>query len=330
MKVIEGPAAQGISPVSKQAAGADDMVLIPGGTVIMGSTRFYPEEAPLRQTMVEAFRIDRYPVTNRQFARFVEATGYVTLAQIAPKAEDFPGAPPEMLQPGSLVFHKAQRPVNPNDPSGWWRFVFGAYWSRPLGPHSDLQGLEEHPVIHIAYQDAQAYAQWAGKALPSEAQWEHAARGGLVDREYAWGDELAPGGFMMANYWQGTFPYDNSMLDGYERTSPVGSFPPNGYGLFDMIGNTWEWTCDWYLDAARQVTGASAKTCCAAPKVMRRVNEDESFDPAMPLIRIPRRVIKGGSHLCAENYCQRYRPAARHPQMIDSATSHLGFRCVSK
>lgn len=307
-----------------------DMVAIPGGTVIMGSAKFYPEEAPIRQAEVAPFRIDRTLVTVAQFARFVRETGHVTLAEIGLDAADFPGTAPEMLKAGSLVFQKPRGPVPLNNPGGWWAFVHGACWRHPLGPNSDTRGLDDHPVVHIAYQDALAYAEWAGKALPAEAEWEWAARGGFVRREYAWGDELAPGGFMMANFWQGQFPHENTREDGYERTSPVGHYPPNGYGLFDMIGNVWEWTTDWFTQAADQTEpdAEGGRSCCAKPKRMRAVREDESFDPAMPDIRIPRRVIKGGSHLCAENYCQRYRPAARHPQMIDSSTSHLGFRCV--
>ncbi|MFT3756698.1 MAG: formylglycine-generating enzyme family protein [Pseudoxanthomonas sp.] len=307
-----------------------DMVAIPGGEVVLGSTKFYPEEAPLRQTRIDAFRMDRHPVTNARFARFVGQTGYVTVAERPLDPRDFPGADPAMLQPGSLVFRKPAHRVDLRSPAGWWNFEIGACWRHPLGPGSTLDGLENHPVVHIACADAEAFAQWAGKQLPSEAEWEHAARGGLIGREYAWGDELAPEGKPLANYWQGSFPYENSLLDGYERTSPVGSFPANGYGLFDMIGNVWEWTSDWYVEATWQVPPGSERSCCAKPKPLRAAQANESFDPLMPQLRIPRRVIKGGSHLCAENYCQRYRPAARHPQQIDSSTTHVGFRCVSR
>lgn len=290
-----------------------------GGEFVMGSERFYPEERPLRPVRVDPFWIDETPVTNRQFAAFVRATGHRTLAEIPPDPKDYPGMPPEMARAGSLVFQPTAGPVWTGDPSQWWEFKFGAFWRRPLGRPGPM-ALDDHPVVHLAYEDAAAYAEWAGKSLPTEAEWEFAARGGQAS-EFAWGDELAPGGAMLANYWQGEFPWRNSKLDGWERTSPVGSFPPNGYGLSDMIGNVWEWTCDWYADAGDLV---AASPCCA-PKGGAM---EASYDPATPQVMIPRKVIKGGSHLCAESYCQRYRPAARHPQAIDSSTSHIGFRCV--
>lgn len=292
----------------------------------MGSERFYPEEAPIRQVRVDPFRIDEKLVTNREFAAFVAATGYVTFAEIAPDPKDYPGMPPELAKPGSLVFRPTQCPVDMRDISQWWDFVFGADWRRPLGPQSSIEGIEDHPVVQIAYQDAEAYAAWAGKALPTEAEWEYAARGGLDRAEFAWGDELAPAGAMLANYWQGMFPYQNSIADGWERTSPVGAFPPNGYGLYDMIGNVWEWTADWWSlpQADRKPTSRS----CCVPTNPRGGDKHGSRDPATPHVAIGRKVLKGGSHLCAANYCQRYRPAARHPQSIDSPTSHIGFRCV--
>lgn len=290
-----------------------------GGEFVMGSERFYPEERPLRPVRVDPFWIDETPVTNRQFAAFVRATGHRTLAEIPPDPKDYPGMPPEMARAGSLVFQPTAGPVWTGDPSQWWEFKFGAFWRRPLGRPGPM-ALDDHPVVHVAYEDAAAYAAWAGKSLPTEAEWEFAARGGQAT-EFAWGDELAPEGAMLANYWQGEFPWRNSKLDGWERTSPVGSFPPNGYGLSDMIGNVWEWTCDWYADAGDL---APSSPCCA-PKA---ATMEASYDPATPQVMIPRRVIKGGSHLCAESYCQRYRPAARHPQAIDSSTSHIGFRCI--
>ncbi|MBW8813393.1 MAG: formylglycine-generating enzyme family protein [Caulobacterales bacterium] len=292
-----------------------------GGVFRMGSDRFYPEERPARPVKVDAFWIDEVPVTNRQFADFVQATGYQTLAEIPPDPADYPGLPKRMQRAGSAVFSPPARPVSLDDATRWWEFRFGANWRRPQGVHGP-RAQDDHPVVHVAYPDAEAYAAWAGKSLPTEAEWEFAARGGLEDAEFAWGDELAPQGQMLANYWQGEFPRQNLKLDGWERTSPVRAFPPNGHGLYDMIGNVWEWTCDWYGVAA-----ASGRTCCA-PQAPRGATREESFDPQMPQVAIPRRVIKGGSHLCAENYCQRYRPAARHPQMIDSSTSHIGFRCV--
>lgn len=305
----------------------DDMVAIPAGTFTMGSDRFYPEEAPLRRVAVDAFRMDRTPVTNRQFSTFVEETGYTTVAEIAPDSKDYPGMLPGMNRAGSLVFGKTATPVDTSDPSNWWNFTFGAYWRCPLGPDSDIESMDlwDHPVVQVAYADAEAYARWAGKDLPTEAEFEYAARGGLEGKDYAWGDELAPGGAMLANYWQGLFPFANQMLDGWERTSPVGTYPANGYGIVDMIGNTWEWTRDWWSD--RPEVARKSSGCCALSNP-RGAKLKDSFDPAQPGVRIGRKVIKGGSHLCAANYCQRYRPAARHPEMIDTSTTHIGFRCV--
>lgn len=302
------------------------MRYLAGGAFVMGSERFYPEERPLRRVKVDPFWIDETPVTNRAFQVFVKETGYVTVAEIAPDPNDYPGMNPELAQPGSLVFTRTQGPVDLNDFSRWWEFRLGADWRHPLGPESSLAGLEDHPVVHVAWKDAQAYAKWAGKSLPTEAEWEFAARGGLEGIEYAWGDELAPGGALLANYWQGEFPHENTLEDGWERTSPVRSYPANGHGLFDMIGNVWEWTGDWWSLPSSDQPGAG-KSCCV-PANPRGGTLRHSFDPSMPQTRIGRKVLKGGSHLCAANYCQRYRPAARHAQMIDSATSHIGFRCV--
>ena len=301
------------------------MKKIAGGTFTMGSDRFYPEEAPLRQVSVDAFWMDEAPVTNAEFSRFVEATGYRTFAETAPDPADYPGMDPALAQAGSLVFFRTATPVDTNDYSQWWRFVTGADWRHPTGPDSSLDGLDDHPVVHIVHEDAMAYAQWAGKTLPTEAEYEFAARGGLEGADYAWGDELAPGGAMLANYWQGMFPFANQMLDGWERTSPVRTYPANGYGLYDLIGNVWEWTDDWYgLPAAEKKARGS---CCVADNP-RGGRERDSFDPCIPAVPIPRKVLKGGSHLCAPNYCQRYRPAARHPQPLDTSTSHVGFRCI--
>jgi formylglycine-generating enzyme required for sulfatase activity len=299
-----------------------------GGRFRMGSERFYPEEAPVRQVRVDPFWIDETPVTNAEFARFVAATGHVTLAEIAPDPADYPGLSPEQARAGSLVFEKTRGPVDLGDFTNWWHFRYGADWRHPLGADSSLDGLENHPVVHVALPDAEAYAAWAGKALPTEAEWEFAARGGLDETDYAWGDELAPGGAMLANYWQGLFPFANQMLDGWERTSPVRSYPANGHGLYDMIGNVWEWTADWYaLPPRSPAKGKKASGCCAVPANPRGGRERDSYDPHEPG-RVPRKVLKGGSHLCAENYCQRYRPAARHAQPVDSSTTHIGFRCV--
>lgn len=303
------------------------MRLIAGAEFPMGSDRFYPEEAPVRRVRVAPFWIDETPVTNRQFAAFVADTGYRTVAEIAPDPREYPGMDPALAKPGSLVFRKTARPVPLDDWSQWWEFCFGADWRHPTGPDSAIEELGDHPVVQVCHADAAAYASWAGKRLPTEAEWECAARGGHDDgRDYAWGAELAPGGRMLANYWQGLFPYSNTLADGWERTSPVTAFPPNDFGLFDMIGNVWEWTDDWYAapqGKARHKVGS----CCVSenPRGGRRA---ESFDPATPGVRIGRKVLKGGSHLCAESYCRRYRPAARHPQAVDSATGHIGFRCA--
>lgn len=299
------------------------MVWIPGGTFLMGSDKHYPEEAPAHYVKVDGFWMDRYAVTNEQFARFVKATRYVTFAERRPNPKDYPGAPPEMLVPGSLVFVQPRRPVDLNNYFNWWAWVPGANWRHPEGPGSSIKGREHHPVVQVTYEDAAAYAKWAGKSLPTEAEWEYAARGGLEGAEYVWGNEFAPGGQMMANTWQGEFPVRNLLLDGYLTTAPVGSFPPNGYGLYDMAGNVWEWTADWYQDHHGQPTSP-----CCAPVNPRGGTMEQSYDPQMPEVRIPRKVSKGGSFLCAPNYCMRYRPAARMPQAIDTSTCHQGFRCV--
>ena len=305
---------------------ADDMVWIAGGTFQMGSDRHYPEEAPVHRVAVDGFWIDRTPVTNRQFRRFAEATGRITLAETPPDPKDYPGALPHMLYAGSLVFRRPIERVRADHWQAWWSFLKGADWRRPYGPGSSIEGLDEHPVVHVAYDDALAYARWAGKDLPTEAEWEVASRGGRDGADFAWGDEFAPGGKMMANTWQGHFPWQNLAQDGYERTSPVGAFPPNAYGLLDMIGNVWEWTSDWFNP---RHPADAAKPCCI-PRNPRSGREAESYDPCQPGIRIPRKVLKGGSHLCAPNYCRRYRPAARHPQPIDTSACHVGFRCVSR
>lgn len=307
----------------------EEMISLAGGEFVMGSDSFYPDEAPRRAVSVAPFAIDRFPVTNTSFAAFVEATGYITQAEVAPDPLDYPGLSPTEAVAGSLVFTRTTTPVPLDDPSRWWRFEAGANWRHPLGPNSSLNGIGDHPVVHIAYSDAEAYAAWAGKALPTEAEWEFAARGGSTT-EYAWGDELNPGGAMMANYWQGMFPFANQMLDGWERTSPIKSFPANGYGLHDMIGNVWEWTSDWY-SAATERRAMKRRSCCSVrigPRALASLAG--SLDPELPNVQIGRKVVKGGSHLCAPNYCQRYRPAARHPQMIDSSTGHIGFRCIKR
>ncbi|QKV52510.1 formylglycine-generating enzyme family protein [Comamonas antarctica] len=300
-----------------------NLVWVPGGLFRMGSDDHYPEEAPAHFARVEGFWMQRTPVTNREFRRFVEATGYVTFAEKAPDPASYPGALPHMLRAGSMVFSPPDHPVDLRDYSQWWNFRFDAQWRRPQGPRSSIGGLDDHPVVHVAYCDVLAYAEWAGLALPTEAEWEFAARGGLSGAEYAWGDELTPGGRHMANTWQGAFPHENQRGDGYDRTSPVNAFPANGWGLLDMIGNVWEWTADWY---APRHEDQGARPCCA-PRDPRGAREEASYAGGDG-VPIPRKVLKGGSHLCAPSYCRRYRPAARHAQPIDTSTSHVGFRCV--
>jgi formylglycine-generating enzyme len=308
----------------RQSSTPPNMVWIPGGTFRMGSDRHYPEEAPVHRVTVDGFWIDRTPVTNRHFRYFVRETGYVTFAEKTPDPKDYPGALPHMIFAGSLVFTPPNHPVDLRDWSQWWSFTKGADWRHPNGPKSDINALDSHPVVHVAYADALAYAQWAGKDLPSEAEWEFAARGGLDGAEFAWGDTFTPDGRHRANTWQGNFPHENRCDDGFERTSPVTAFPPNGYGLYDMIGNVWEWTSDWYSSKH----AAPAASPCCAPKNPRGGPQQASYDSCQPEIRIPRKVIKGGSHLCAPNYCRRYRPAARHAEPVDTSTSHVGFRCI--
>ncbi len=306
-------------------ADTDGLVWVPGRTFTMGSDRHYPEEAPAHPVKVDGFWIDVAPVTNRQFAAFVKATGHVTVAERAPRAEDYPGALPKMLRAGSLVFTPPKTVGGP-DISQWWAFKFGTDWKHPYGGRSDIRGKLNHPVVHVAYSDAKAYATWAGKDLPTEAEWELAARGGLDDVEFAWGDELTRGGELMANTWQGTFPTKSTKVPGADRTSPVGFYPANGYGIYDMIGNVWEWTSDFWSTCHPE---PAAKSCCI-PQNPRGGELEASFDPNQPQIRIARRVLKGGSHLCAPNYCRRYRPAARHAEPEDTSTSHVGFRCVKR
>jgi formylglycine-generating enzyme required for sulfatase activity len=301
-----------------EAGSLDGMRRLAGGAFAMGSDRHYPEEAPARRVAVDPFWIDETPVTNRAFAQFVAATGHVTLAEQPPDPADYPGMRLDLVRSASLVFDRA----GPGEAYAW-SLRFDACWHRPLGAGSDFESLEDHPVVHVAHADAAAFAAWAGKALPTEAEWEYAARGGLEGRDYAWGDTLAPDGARLANYWDGPFPFARRAPAGEERTSAVGAYPANGYGLFDMIGNVWEWTDDWYR-------GPGAQDCCGMARNPAGGSEAESRDPATPDLRTGRKVLKGGSHLCAENYCRRYRPAARWPQPVDTATSHVGFRCIRR
>jgi formylglycine-generating enzyme required for sulfatase activity len=283
------------------AATLAEMERVPDGTFRMGSNRFYPEERPVRTVRVHGFHMDRAPVTVAEFRGFVDNTGYVTVAERPLDPADFPGADPALLVPGSLVFRRTSGPVDLRDVRQWWEYRPGATWR---------DGADDHPVTHVAHEDATAYADWAGKALPTEAEWEFAARGGLDNATFAWGDEHSPGGRPMANTWQGEFPWQNLLEDGYEGTSPVGAFPPNGYGLYDVTGNVWEWTSDFFHQGQGAMTSSP---CCV---------------PIHPGTNVPSRVIKGGSHLCAPNYCLRYRPAARQAEAADTSTQHIGFRCV--
>lgn len=292
----------------------EGMTLIMGGEFVMGSAHHYPEEQPLVTKRVEDFWLDATPVTNQQFAKFVKETGYVTVAEKPPSAEDYPDAQVELLVPGSLVFKPASPGAILRDFHDWWSYIPGAKWSRPDGKTNLTLADQSKPVVQVCWHDAMAYAEWAGKSLPTEAEWEYAARGGLNNRPYAWGDDLYPDGKLLANIWQGNFPFkDTQNSQCFYGTSPVRAFPPNHFGLYDMIGNVWEWTLDEWN--SRHV--AQAKTCChsKAPQTKGM---------------FATKVLKGGSHLCAENYCQRYRPAARHAQTTESATTHIGFRCIKR
>jgi len=298
-------------------------VWIPGGTFAMGSADHYPEEAPVRAVEVAGFWLGRTPVTNAHFAGFVDATGYVTVAERPLDPAEYPGAPAENLVPGSMVFTRTSGPVDLRHISQWWTWTPGACWRHPEGTASDLGGREDHPVVHVAYDDAEAYCTWADAVLPTEAEWERAARGGLAGAEFAWGDEPELPDRPLANHWRGDFPWRAE--DGYGATSAVGAYPANGFGLADMAGNVWEWTADWY--AEHRWSGVAG---CCVPRDPRGGTEDGSLDPRQPQFRVPRKVIKGGSFLCADSYCRRYRPAARRPQMIDTGMSHIGFRTARR
>jgi len=270
---------------------------------------------PIHRVRVDGFSMDATEVTNEQFAEFVKATGYVTVAEQRPRREDFPGVPAESLVPGSLVFTPTNVAVALNDFRRWWRYQPGANWRHPEGPQSDLKGREHYPVVHIAYADAEAFAKWAGKRLPTEAEWEFAARGGLSGKLYAWGDEFRPEGKWMANTFQGQFPAKDSGEDGFAGPAPVKSFPPNDFGLYDMAGNVWEWCADWYR----------ADYYANCPKE-NPAGPVESFDPDEPNVR--KKVMRGGSYLCSDLYCTGYRPSARMKASPDTGLSHTGFRCV--
>jgi sulfatase modifying factor 1 len=330
---------------AERATALDGFVWIEGGEFTMGSDDHYPEEAPAHPVRVGGFWMASTTVTNREFARFVTATKYRTVAERPLNPADFPGAPPENLQPGSMVFTGTRGPVDLRHLSQWWAWTPGANWRRPFGPGSSIADRPDHPVVHVAYEDAQAYADWAGLRLPTEGEWEHAARGGLEGARYVWGNEPEGSESPRGNYWHGDFPWRASR--GYGSTAPVGSFAPNGYGLFDMAGNVWEWTSDWYgaygtgnqtdhgdkadhrhrSDHAHQPDGEASVDHCAPESPMGGARED-SMDAGQPFA-VPRKVVKGGSFLCADSYCLRYRPAARRAQMIDTGMSHIGFRCAT-
>jgi formylglycine-generating enzyme required for sulfatase activity len=303
-------------------AGPPGMVWIPGGTFHRGGDKPQHRDAqPVHLVSVDGFWMDATAVTNEEFARFVDATHYVTVAERVPQAKDFPNAPPENLVAGSVVFSPPRGPVPLDNHLQWWRYVKGANWRHPDGPDSDLHGREKHPVVQVAWDDAVAYAEWAGKRLPTEAEFEFAARGGLQRNLYPWGDELKPGGKWMANIWQGHFPYENTAEDGYRATAPVGSFPANAYGLYDMAGNVWEWCSDWYRHDYYAKLAAGAGFPVKNPR-----GPTDSVDPAEP--GVAKRVMRGGSYLCTDQYCTAYEVGARGKGAPDTGTNHLGFRCV--
>jgi formylglycine-generating enzyme len=318
-RVLPGAPDQGRAPT-------EEMVWVPGGRFLMGSEDFYPEERPVREVEVDGFRMDDHPVTVAEFGRFVAATGYVTLAERPLDAAQYPEADPELLKPGSLVFHSTAGPVDLRDVAQWWSYVPGGQWRHPQGPGSTVAGRDDHPVTHVAAEDAEAYAAWSGKELPTEAEWEFAARGGLPGAVFAWGDEFTPHGRVMANTWQGDFPWRSLKSRRRQGTSAVGEFPANGFGLYDMTGNVWEWTSDYFVTGSAQPAGDG---CCTL-RNPRVTSAEDSLVPGQPGAQIPRRVIKGGSHLCAPSYCLRYRPAARQGEAVDTSTSHLGFRCIQR
>jgi formylglycine-generating enzyme required for sulfatase activity len=313
-----------------QGAPPDGMVWIPGGEFSMGATdgpdmndvgmNATRDSRPIHRVYVDSFWMDRTDVTNEQFAKFVRATGYVTVAERKPRKEDFPTAPPENLVAGSVVFSPPDHAVPLDTHYRWWSYVPGANWRHPIGPDSGIKGKENYPVVHIAYEDAQAYARWTGKRLPTEAEWEFAGRGGLSGKPFVWGDDFRPGGKWMANTHQGHFPNSDTGDDGYVGIAAVAQFPPNGYGLYDMAGNVWQWTSDWYRPDYYQDLAATGKVA------RNPQGPSASFDPAEP--GEPKRVMRGGSFLCTDQYCSRYMVGTRGKGEVSTGTNHLGFRCV--
>ncbi len=302
----------------------EGMIWIPGGEFLMGSDHHYQEERPQRSVYVDGFWMDTHLVTNRDFSSFVAATGYITLAEKAPDPAMYPGAPAENLVPGSMVFVPTPGPVDLRYNAQWWRWMPGADWRHPGGPTTSIEGLDDHPVVHVCWEDAEAYAHWLGKELPTEAEWERAARGNFAGAEFTWGAEDTQETDPLAQTWLGQFPWRNVRAHGYQRTSPIGSYPANDFGLYDMAGNVWEWTSDWYADHRNPI--AQMRSCCTA-RNPRGASMETSKDRSTS---IPQKVVKGGSHLCARHACFRYRPAARQPQMIDTGMSHVGFRCIKR
>ena len=308
---------------SAETSGTEGMIWIPAGELRMGSPDgFFDDAVPVHRVAVSGFWMDETEVTNAEFERFVEATGYVTVAERVPKAEDYPGAVPEMLFAGSVVFTPPTGRVPLDDHFQWWSYVRGASWRHPQGEGSSIEGQPDFPVVHVAWEDVDAYARWAGKRVPTEAEWEWAARGGLESKLYVWGDEFRPAGDILANSFQGSFPHHDTAEDGYTRANPVRAFLPNGYGLFGMAGNVWEWTADWYRPDtyALRARAATVELDPTGP------GESESFDPSEP--GVAKKVHRGGSFLCTDQYCSRYRPDGRGKGVADTGTDHLGFRLV--
>jgi sulfatase modifying factor 1 len=305
-----------INPGKRPAqANPEGMVSIPGGTFLMGADGAPMQDTgPVHEVTLDGFWLDKTEVTNRQFARFVAATGYVTVAERQPDPAEFPGVPAEKLVPGSLVFTPPAGEISLDNPLAWWSYVPGANWRHPEGPASSIEGKDDHPVVQVCWLDAVAYARWAGKRLPTEAEWEYAARGRKEMAQFVWGDQQRPGGKWQSNIWQGRFPDRNAPEDGFATTAPVGSFPANGFGLFDMSGNVWEWCADWYRPGYDAGPARNPK------------GPPSSVDPDEP--RVPKRVLRGGSFLCTDDYCGRYRPGTRGKEAVESATSHVGFRCA--
>ncbi len=293
----------------------NNMVWIPSGKFTMGATNGQADEIPLHEIELDGFWMDRFEVTNEDFARFAEATGHITIAERKPKPEDFPGVPEENLVPGSIVFNPPDREVPLNNHYLWWKYEPGASWRHPTGPDSNHKTLAKHPVVHVAWLDAMAFAKWVGKRLPTEAEWEYASRSGSKNLEYTWGNEKKPGGKWLGNIFQGKFPLSNTVEDGFNGTAPVGKYPPNSFGLYDMAGNVWEWCNDWYMP---DYYSKSPKKNPQGP--------DESYDPNEP--GVWKKVNRGGSFLCNDAYCAGYRPSMRMKTSADTGIGHTGFRCV--